>query len=198
MVHAMCSRLLLLAWSIAACAESAGEFDASDIVTTPDVVADTLADLPAGPLGEPFPATELTSCDGSTLDLAEPPVPATWLILTAGNCPSCKDQLPFVAAFTTAWEPRGVRVIVVLGDDGEGSGHVTEAYCQAFRADFELPGPVARDDGFASLGGFEGSSTPVQIVLGADLTVRALAAGWDEGFHAGWIEREIEKLLPGR
>ena len=144
-----------------------------------------------------FPVATLTACDGALLDLASPPAPATWLVLTAGDCPSCKDQLPFVATFFARWAPRGVRVVVVLGDDAEGSGHVTPAYCQAFRADFGLPCPVTRDDGFASLSAFAGTATPVQLVLDANLAVRATAAGWDEDFHPGWIERQVRALVEG-
>jgi|GEM_PF-3287538 len=188
--------LMTLIGVLLSCAEPASDRDTGEASAPNDAIVDASADVPRGPLGQPFPVSTLVACDGSALDLTTPPAAATWLILTAGNCPSCKDQLPFVATFTTAWEPRGVRVVVALGDDGQGSGHVSEAYCQAFRSDFGLPGPVARDDGFASLGGFAGSSTPVQIVLDGDLTVRALAAGWDEDFHPGWIEREVARLLP--
>ena len=143
-----------------------------------------------------FPVSALTACDGTPIDLGG--AAATWIVLTAGDCPSCKDQLPFVASFAAQWAPLGVRVVVVLGDDAEGSGHVSAAYCQAFRADFGLPCPVARDDGFGSLGAFAGSATPVQLILDDDLTIRARAAGWDEGFHPGWIEGQVRAVLDAR
>jgi hypothetical protein len=184
--------VLVAAVLLASCAEAGSGSDALDVATPREGLAADALEAEA-PAFSSFPTTTLTACDGTAIGLTG--AAATWIVLTAGDCPACKDQLPFVAGVAPQWAPRGVRVVVVVGDDAEGSGHVSPAFCQAFRSDWGLPCPVARDDGFASLGGFAGSSTPVQLVLDADLAIRAVAAGWDEAFHPGWIAREIDAVL---
>lgn len=178
-----------------------GAVDASPDATTADVAATDATPADAPPtdprVGAPLPALSLPDCAGVDRPLAVPAgARLLWLTLHTADCAACDDQDPALVDLWTRWQSRGLAVQLVLGDDAYGSGHVSPAFCADFAAFHAFPFPVLRDDGFAALAAYVGTTTPVQLLVDADGVVRLLAVGWDPSFHPAWMEARLAEALP--
>jgi peroxiredoxin len=166
-----------------------------------DAGADGAPETAGNPwIGQEFPAFSATDCDGAPVALEDfrGQHPALWLTLHDGFCSTCLEQHDFLNTFYAEYRQRGVEVLLILGDDAQASGHVTNQFCRDFTTYAGFQFPVLKDDGFNHLGPFSGSQTPVQVLLDRNLTVRALRAGWDEPFDAQWVTTQVQTLLIAR
>lgn len=182
----------LFGWLLLACSGADGG--------VADAAADTLETDAASPgdprVDAPLPVLSLPDCAGALRPVAVPQGSRLlWLTLHVANCAACDDQHPALIDLWTRWHDRGLGVLLVLGDDAYGSGTVSPEFCADYAAFNGFPFPVLRDPGFAALGDYVGSETPVQLLVDQAGVVRLLAVGWNVDFHPAWMEARIAERL---
>ena len=161
------------------------------------VAADVRDTTPVdGGPGASFPTLSLPDCAGVATPLAVPAgARLLWLTLHEADCAACDDQDPALVDLWQRWHARGLAVQLVLGDDAYGSGSVSPAFCADFSAFHAFPFPVLRDPGFEALDDWVGTTTPVQLLIDAQGTVRLRVEGWDATFHPDWMAARLAEVL---
>ncbi len=143
--------------------------------------------------GESFPDVELTTCEGAkvTLDTLRCESKIMLVSIGAGWCQPCIEETPSLEAASIELRDEGIGVVQVLFQDAMANP-ATSLFCTSWVDQFALTMPVFIDPVGETLGSFETSPAPFNVVVDRDGKVL-----WAEvGVVPADLQGTLRSLLP--
>lgn len=153
-------------------------------------------------LGDPVPAFTLADTEGGAHAVpADPPPPATVLVVTCNHCPYVVAWNPRLRAVAEDYAPRGVRFLAINPNDASRYPADSHEAMVRFVRDQDWPIPYLHDESQAVARALDARVTPHVFVLDGEQRLRYRGAPdadhQDPAQNARYLRDALDAVLRG-